>query len=168
MLVICTQAAPLLGISRVVVGNQVFQQSVLIVKACNNFGLDPAVHHHVIPRGDSGQVGVDTRRHVGVWPHEGNHRFRSCYQVTPVRVGLGAVAKQQSLIALTFSFGKQMKRQRRDKRQPIVVCGYQVGKRMRTHQLVGCSIVLGGKLGRQIHVYEVCCRLACSLTWSAC
>ena len=48
-----------------------------------------------------------------------------------------------------------MQRQRRHKRQAVVVNRYQAGKRMGANQLMGCGLcrgaVFGGKLWRQVH-----------------
>ena len=101
------------------VANEFLQQTVFGQWLFNQFHADSRMHRQVIPGGHAHQVRVDTRRHVGMWPHEGDQRFRAALQIPPMRVGFGDVAEQ----APRLLFVKQVQRQMGDKWKPVVVIG---------------------------------------------
>ena len=59
VLIVFAQAAPLVGVGGIVVSYQMFEQAVFIVEMLNDFDLDRALRHQVVPGGYACQVCVD-------------------------------------------------------------------------------------------------------------
>ena len=128
--VLLAQPAPLLGVRGFVIADQALEHRIGIVVALDRRRLDLAMHREVIPGGHARQIGIDRRRHIGVWPHEGHQRLGPRGQVLPMRIGLGAVAEQNDVPVLALL---HMQRQMGDVGEAFVVVGDQAGKRVLAH-----------------------------------
>ena len=154
VLVVLAQSAPLVGVGRVMVGNQVFEQVVLVIKMLNQPRLDGAMNGDVIPCRHAHQIRVDARRHVGVRTHESHDRFRSGLKITPVRIGLGTMAQQDEWCFLAGSGGLlQVQWQMGYIGKTGIVGADQAGKGVGLHQhgrLPGVAL----ELRRKVHALK--------------
>ena len=139
-----TQGAPLLCISRFMIGNQFLQQLVFLLRIFNQRRLYAAVHREIVPGRHAQQVRIDGRTQVRVRAHESYQGLRTCLQVAPVRIGFGTVAQQHHPVVMEF----KVKRDMTDERQSALVHADQTGQRISAHQRCGVSATLRFELGR--------------------
>ena len=78
VLVVLIQITPLLSVRRLVVADELFEQTIFGKRFFNQTSFHFGMHRQIAPCGHTCEIWIYLGRHISLWAHERHQRWGAC------------------------------------------------------------------------------------------